>query len=174
MDSSEKAQLSINPGDSQAQEHRILGSKEGWVAGSASGTVLVDFEGSPSGPVTARLAVSLDANSLQEAIATRRKVVLLFEEGDPRRPFLMAFLNEPGFTPLLDALLEQASAPPVPTEARIDGQRVVLAGKDEIVLQCGEASITLRRNGKVIIRGAQVESHAKGRNRIKGGSVEIN
>jgi hypothetical protein len=59
-------------------------------------------------------------------------------------------------------------------EARIDGQRVVLEARDEIVLMCGEASITLRRNGRIAIRGAQVETRARGVNRIKGGSVSIN
>ena len=50
----------------------------------------------------------------------------------------------------------------------MDGKRVVIEGKDEIVLQCGQASITLRRNGKVIIKGTYVESHASGTQRIKG------
>jgi uncharacterized protein (DUF2345 family) len=64
--------------------------------------------------------------------------------------------------------------PPEEVEARVDGKRVVIEGKDEIVLSCGKASITLRRNGKVIIRGVQLESSAAGVNRIKGGSVQIN
>ena len=59
-------------------------------------------------------------------------------------------------------------------EARIDGRRVELEGRDEIVLRCGEASITLRRNGRVVIKGIQVETRAAGVNRIKGGSVSIN
>jgi hypothetical protein len=122
----------------------------------------------------ARLVVALDPQGLREALALRRRVVLSFEEGDPRRPFLMAFLHEPSPTPLLDALLEQPSTPPAPPEARVDGQRVIIEGKDEVVLRCGEASITLRRNGKVIIRGVHVETHAQGRHRIKGGAVEIN
>jgi hypothetical protein len=59
-------------------------------------------------------------------------------------------------------------------EAHVDGQRVTLEGSDEIVLKCGQASITLRRNGKVIIRGTYVETHSSGVNRIKGGSVQVN
>jgi len=45
---------------------------------------------------------------------------------------------------------------------------------DELVLRCGQASIVLRRNGRVVIRGTYVETRAKGVNRIKGGSVLIN
>ena len=59
-------------------------------------------------------------------------------------------------------------------EATLDGKRVVLEAADEIVLRCGEASITLRRNGRVVIRGTHVESRSRGVNRIKGGAVQIN
>jgi len=73
-----------------------------------------------------------------------------------------------------DAPAPVARAPAPAVEARVDGQRVVLEGKDEVVLKCGAASITLKRDGKVILRGAYVETNAKGVNRIKGGSVKIN
>jgi hypothetical protein len=145
----------------------------------------------------------LDARALDEAIAARRAAVLLFENGDPRLPIIIGLVApEPGAA-LLGALLApapaatpaSASAPvsppdvvpdrvpaPAPTaptsgepvEARVDGKRVVLEGQDEVVLKCGEASITLKRDGKLILRGAYVETHAKGVNRIKGGSVKIN
>jgi uncharacterized protein (DUF2345 family) len=59
-------------------------------------------------------------------------------------------------------------------EARLDGRRVTLEGKDEVTLKCGDASITLRRDGKVILRGAYIETKATGVNRIRGGSVKIN
>ena len=59
-------------------------------------------------------------------------------------------------------------------EALVDGRRVVVEAEDEIVLRCGEASITLRRNGRVVVRGTYVETRSKGVNRIKGGSVQIN
>ena len=41
-------------------------------------------------------------------------------------------------------------------------------------MRCGEASITLTRAGKVLIRGAYVLSRSSGANRIKGAAVEIN
>jgi hypothetical protein len=90
-------------------------------------------------------------------------VMLMFENGDPRRPLIVGFVESPEPSP---------QSPPV--EARVDGKRIVIEGEDEVVLQCGEASITLRRNGKVIIEGTYVETHSRGVNRIKGGSVQIN
>ena len=47
--------------------------------------------------------------------------------------------------------------------------RIVLAGEVR-----GPASITLRRNGRVVIKGTYVETHSEGTNRIKGGQVQIN
>ncbi|AKQ69798.1 hypothetical protein A176_006710 [Myxococcus hansupus] len=158
-------------------EEPILGSRAGHLTGfDVSGAVLVDFPGNAAGPVPARLAVVVEPKALQAAVAQRQKVVLLFENGDPRQPFVMGLIQEPSATPLLDALLEPAAPEPVlrPTEAHVDGKRVVIEGQDEVVLKCGEASITLRRNGKVIVKGTYLESRATGTHRIKGGTVEIN
>jgi len=54
------------------------------------------------------------------------------------------------------------------------GCNAVIEGKDEVVLRCGKASITLRRNGRVVIRGVELETRARGLQRIKGGKIEIN
>jgi uncharacterized protein (DUF2345 family) len=62
----------------------------------------------------------------------------------------------------------------VPEWRRIDARRIAIEGTDEIVLQCGKASITLRRNGKIVLRGTQLESRSAGTNRIRGASVKIN
>jgi hypothetical protein len=59
-------------------------------------------------------------------------------------------------------------------EADVDGRRVRIVAQDEIVLECGQASITLRRNGKIIVRGTYVETYSTGTNRVKGGQVRIN
>lgn len=67
-----------------------------------------------------------------------------------------------------------APPPGVMFEATIDGSRMRIAAKDEVVIQCGKASITLRRNGRVVIRGTHVETHSAGTNRIKGGQVRVN
>jgi hypothetical protein len=61
----------------------------------------------------------------------------------------------------------------LPECAVVDGKRVVIRGADEIVLECGEASITLRRNGRIVIKGTFLESYSKGLNRIKGVAVKI-
>ncbi len=141
----------------------------------AAGAPRVEFNGS-GGPVPARAMIPLDAAALS-ADGGRREVVLLFEEGDPARPIVAGLLEPAVATPALDAALEatvEGAVEATPEIAEVDGRRVVIEGKDEVVLRCGEASITLRRNGKVVIRGLYVESHAAGTNRVKGGTVKIN
>ena len=67
-----------------------------------------------------------------------------------------------------------AATEPAPASAVIDGKQIVLTGEHEIVLRCGEASITLTKAGKILLRGTYVSTRSSGVNRIKGASVQIN
>jgi hypothetical protein len=57
---------------------------------------------------------------------------------------------------------------------QVDGRRMSIEACDELELRCGEASITLRRNGKVVVRGTYIETCSRGTNRIKGSTVKLN
>src|SRR4051812_5607031 len=117
------------------------------VAVSGTNRVLVEFPGC-AGPTVARLAVGVDRSRLKRAIELNEVAVLGFDAGDRFRPLVLALLPRP------DEPAPQAEAAPVDVlQVDVDGRRVRLEGQDEIVLQCGKASVTLRRNGKVIIRG---------------------
>lgn len=149
--------------------------------GSTATAPLVDFAGNTRGPVRARVAVPLDGPTADRAVATGQGAVLVFENGDPRLPILTGLIwtGQPA-TPFQELLVTPRAAPGqapagrAPFEARLDGERVVLEGKREVVLKCGEASITLRSDGKMVLRGAYIETYSKGLNRIKGASVKIN
>lgn len=164
------------------QYEPILVPLVGWLVGmEGEGLPLVDFPGNPAGPCAARRTVPLEPEALRQAVAYRQGVVLVFEKGDPRLPVIIGVLQEESAHPLLDALLTKQDGTPAPeqapaqlVEAHVDGKRVVIEGTDEVVLKCGQASITLRRNGKLILRGAYVETHSSGVNRIKGGNVQVN
>lgn len=148
-------------------------ARVGWLAGASErGEPLVDFAGNRAGPLRALSAVAASRRELAAAAERRQPVVLLFDGGDPSRPIVLAYLVAPPADE--PPALAEVNPPAPPEVALVDGRRVRIEGKDEVVLECGEASITLRRNGKVILRGAYLESHAKGTNRIKGGSVQIN
>jgi hypothetical protein len=120
-------------------------------------------------PVAAVLADGIDLARARTAMSTKREGILAFEEGEIRRPILLGFVAS-------ESLSEAAAgkAPATVVEADVDGRRVRVIAQDEIVLECGKASITMRRNGKVIVRGTHVETNSDGTNRIKGGQVKIN
>jgi hypothetical protein len=52
--------------------------------------------------------------------------------------------------------------------------KMVIEAREQLTLKCGEGSITLRGDGKVLIQGKDLVSRAQRTNRIKGGSVAIN
>ncbi|ABN78217.1 hypothetical protein [Cereibacter sphaeroides] len=80
-----------------------------------------------------------------------------------------AVVAEVGASPVVLGLIRRA----VP-EAELDGTRLVLEGRREVVLRCGRASITLAPDGRVTIRGTEILSRASGANRIQGASVQLN
>jgi hypothetical protein len=51
---------------------------------------------------------------------------------------------------------------------------VTLEAKHSLELRVGEGSITIREDGKILIKGKDLVSHAQRMNRIKGGAVSIN
>jgi hypothetical protein len=127
------------------------------------GQVWIHLGAPSSRPVLARTLRPVTAKDRGRTAA----VVLL--QGDPEQPLVLGLVHEPetALGPLAPA---EAAAP----RAIVDGDRLVLEAAREIVLKCGQASLTLTRAGKVLIRGAYVLSRSSGVNRIKGGSVQIN
>ena len=141
------------------------------VAVDAGGAVSVEVPGAREARA-ARLAVSLTRDDLLAARDAGGSVVLVFENGDPALPIIVGLVQTVG-RPADIAHNDSLEAPRV-LEADVDGKRVRITAQDEIVLECGSASITLRRNGRVVVRGTYVESYSDGTNRIKGGQVRIN
>jgi hypothetical protein len=124
------------------------------------------------------LAIHATRARIETAIVLGQQVVVLFENGDRARPLIVGFIEalaEESAEPRADAYESPPESQATPfIEADVDGRRVRVTAQDEIVLQCGSASVTLRRNGRVVIRGTYVETHSEGTNRIKGGQVQIN
>jgi hypothetical protein len=123
-------------------------------------TPLVVYSGQPdSAALSARATVDLHGAHIG------RHVVLMFEDGDPRRPLVLGCLAQQAATP---------AERPGNVEVDADGERLLLSAKEQLVLRCGKASITLTKAGKILIQGAYVSSRSSGVNRIKGGSVQLN
>lgn len=94
-------------------------------------------------------------------------------DGAPSLPLLVGLVQPVSETPLTDAVLEHSPASS-PKDALVDGKRVVIEGRDEIVLRCGKATLTLRRDGQILLKGVNIRNEAEEVQRIKGGKVQIN
>ena len=96
-------------------------------------------------------------------------VALVFEDGDPDRPIVLGVLQTVARVPE-----RNVNSTSLPFELEIDREKIELRAKQEIVLRCGSASVTLKRDGRIIVRGTDILSRSTGLNRIKGGVVQIN
>lgn len=162
LDRSEASASSEVAAVAPATRARIDGVLTGVLIGfKDSGAVpLVLFPGQPqSAAVAARTTIDLPGAHIG------RPVVLMFDGGDPMRPIVMGCIRGEATT-----LAEQ----PGHVEVDVDGERMLVTAKEQLVLRCGKASITLTKSGKVLIQGAYVSSRSTGVNRIKGGSVQLN
>jgi hypothetical protein len=122
---------------------------------------LVIFPGNPDETsLPARATTPLSNEDIGHEIA------LLFENGDSLSPMIIGRIRHTKEIELKPKTLPQS--------VEVDGERMLIEAKQEIVLKCGKASITLTKAGKIIIRGAYVLTRSSGVNRIKGGSVQIN
>lgn len=95
-----------------------------------------------------------------------RSVVVQFENGDAARPVIMGLLRSPESWPLPEQ--------PGQVQVEADGARLIVTAKEQLVLKCGKASITLTKAGKILIQGTYVSNRSSGVMRIKGGSVQLN
>ncbi len=113
-----------------------------------------------------------------------RQVALSFINGDLTKPIILGLV----YSPLLE-YLENVEISPEATEqpngttstqreqnetVTVDGKRVLIDAQDAIELRCGEASITLTKTGKIVIKGKYLLNRSSGVNRIIGGSVQVN
>lgn len=163
-----------------AQPEVVLGVLTGL---DASGAPLVDWPENPdAGPRTALTTANFTPGDVG------RTAALLFAGGDPAKPLIVGLIREP-----IDAVIQETESRSLEVE-RSDGpetepagdghsrdaedqgdpDRILLSADQEIVLQCGKASIVLTRAGKILLRGTYLLSRSSGANRIKGGSIQLN
>src|SRR5205085_4964280 len=74
-------------------------------------------------------------------------------------PIILGVVREPGTE------MARMTSTPSTLDVSVDDDRICLSASREIVLQCGDASITLTRSGRVLIKGAYVLSRASGYNK---------
>lgn len=124
-------------------------------------TPLVCFDGQPlPGAMPARCSVDL------RPAHVGLDVVLVFDGGDRSRPIVTGVVRGKAGWPL----------EPLPGRVKInaDGERLTVTATRELVLRCGKAVLTLRSDGRIVLRGEEILTEATGANRIRGGSVQLN
>jgi len=94
-----------------------------------------------------------------------RSVVLAFDRDD-QSPIILGCIRQEG--------QGSRSAPQNHVEVEADGTRLKVSAQEQLVLRCGNASITLTKAGKVLIQGTYVSCASSGLNRVKGAAVQIN
>ena len=73
------------------------------------------------------------------------------------------------------ARLNRARETPVQgAHGAIDGEAISLRASERVEIRCGEASIVLTKEGKVIVNGTYVSVGSDGVLRLDGGSVNMN
>lgn len=112
-----------------------------------TGDVFVDFPDNVGSPVRARVATC-------EPLKTDDPVLLIFD-ADAGLPVVTGAVQ--------DGLRRQEPRRVLSFEAT-----------DEITIVCGKSSISLRSDGRVVIKGTELVSRAAGTNKIRGAAVKIN
>jgi hypothetical protein len=143
----------------QAEAAAAIQPRAGWIAQvDANGVVRVDYPGNPFGPLDARSVVDLPRTAMVDG--ERTEVLLCFEAGDPQRPVILGILRVARVTE--------------PAPEALSGDRLSFTAGQEMTFRCGEGSITLTADGRIVIKGTRLLSRASETNRIRGASVAIN
>jgi hypothetical protein len=150
------------------------------VAIDADGHPRVAFAGLVGPPPVARVLGDVPTEQLEAARREARPILLGFLEGRADAPVIVSLASLadlPQAQPQADEAEPELDELQVEVDGATDvdlGGRDVIEAKQELVLRCGAAAITLRADGTVRITGRDITSWARRRHRIRGGSVAIN
>lgn len=135
------------------------------------GRAIVDYPGNSTGPLEARSVVNAPFKR-EDYSGGNISVLLFFENGDPTLPIIGGIIHDTlyPFAPPEEVTVSMER----PHDAVLDGNKMILEAKEEIVLHCGKSSVTLKKDGKIVLKGIQIVSRASETNKIKGAAVRIN
>ncbi len=145
----------------------LRGATIGRVAGQdGQGRPLVTWPGREGPPCRAEVLAGGEAVDWSGCRGARA-LLALAEDAAGVVPVLVGLLEPAPGAGAPERAAAPAAGDTVPQEVRIEGER-------EIVLKCGAASIALRADGRIVIRGGYILSRSSGAQKIKGATVQIN
>jgi len=135
-----------------------------------NGNPLVAFDGeTKSEPIEALTVVPLSSSSIGKDVA------ISFAQNQNGMPIVMGVIRRM-LDEVLDDVPEQEALKTgtVKPEVIVDGNKLELSAPEEVTIRCGEASITLNKSGKILIKGKHVLNRISGAYKVKSGSIELN
>src|SRR4051794_35463143 len=112
----------------------VLARLVGWWAGP----LVVLLDDPTAQPRLAKSVVRLGEAETRMAAERNQQALVIFARNEPETPIVVGLVQSPD----------------VRGEVIIDGERLVLRGRREIELQCGKASVILKEDGTVVVKGA--------------------
>ena len=155
----------INPVQSLTAKGDV---RVGRIVDVQQGRPYVEFDDTETGcSVLARVAMTGQSN-MQNALLIGQQVLMALENGDPTLPIIIGVISD---------VLPKTSSPihgDIEDGFELNGKRMSFEGREEVVLRCGKASITLRADGQVVVKGTRLMSRASETNKVRGATVLIN
>ncbi len=131
------------------------------------GRLLFRPEGENGAPVPVSIGLELSDGALVKAARQRRRALVL-RTADPTQRWLLVGL-------VRDRVAARArDAGRGRLEVTVDGEKLSFTAEHDLELKCGRASITLRYDGRIELRGTHILSASRGPIRIKGATVALN
>jgi len=124
----------------------------------ASGRLLVRLSNEADPRAVAVVSSFCDAD-VHEAVHRGDTVLVVIESEDRSAGIALGRVRH-----RISSRLETAPTP----------ERIEVTGISEVVLRAGKATIILRSDGRILIRGTEIASSASGTNRIRGGAIKLN
>lgn len=145
------------PGPAVEAQPAQAGALMGRLVAIESGRPTVEFDAG-EGPCQVPARVLQDMATGGEPWLVGQSVLLMLERGDAALPVIVGRVADTLPQPAVDLRAEELN----------------FEGREQVVLRCGEASITLRADGQVLIKGSRLLSRASESNKIRGATVLIN
>ncbi len=130
----------------------------------SDGQILVDFPGNSYGLLTARSTVKVGDGDV------KKNVVLAFENADQRLPIVIGLIQDAPIASRREIHLDKQAV----DDIRVDGRNIVLDAAKRVEIRCGQSSLIMQSDGKIIIKGNYIISRARQVNKVKGAAVKIN
>jgi len=134
------------------------------------GKVFVELSNKANSLVQARVISNFKIDS-SIPLEQHDPVLVVFENRDPSLPIIIDYI--------IDNIEPEYKVLPYNIENSLSSSKThykhqIIEAESEVIICCGESSITLRKDGTIIIKGVKISSRAATTNKIRGGSVSIN